>query len=50
MSFFWSREEAEDLVDVRVAEEADEISIANVLAVSAGTARLILLGDPQQLD
>lgn len=49
-SFFWSREEAEDLVDVLVVDEAGQMSLANVLAVSPAAKRLILLGDPQQLD
>ncbi len=49
-SFFWAREEAEDLVDVLIVDEAGQMSLANVLAVSPAAKRLILLGDPQQLD
>lgn len=49
-SFFWSREDAENLVDVLVVDEAGQMSLANVLAVSPAAKRLILLGDPQQLD
>jgi len=49
-SFFWSREEAENLVDVLVVDEAGQMSLANVLSVSPAAKRLILLGDPQQLD
>jgi len=49
-SFFWSREEAQDLVDVLVVDEAGQMALANVLAVSHAARRLILLGDPQQLD
>ena len=38
-SFFWAREEAENLVDVLVVDEAGQMSLANVLAVSPAVAR-----------
>lgn len=49
-SFFWAREDAADLVDVLFVDEAAQMSLANVLAVSQAAPQLALLGDPQQLD
>ncbi|NKJ07907.1 TM0106 family RecB-like putative nuclease [Rhizobium sp. SG741] len=49
-SFLWAREDAEDVLDVLFVDEAAQMSLANVLAVSHVAKRLILLGDPQQLD
>ncbi len=49
-SFSWAREEAFEILDVLVVDEAAQMSLANVLAVSHSAKRLILLGDPQQLD
>ncbi|HKO90907.1 MAG TPA: DEAD/DEAH box helicase, partial [Polyangiaceae bacterium] len=49
-SFAWSREEFRSSVDVLVVDEAAQISLANVLAVSAAAPRLMLLGDPAQLE
>ncbi len=37
-------------VDVLFVDEAGQMSLANVLAVSQAAASLVLLGDPQQLD
>lgn len=48
--FFWSREDAKDLVDVLVVDEAGQMSLANMLAVSQAARSVILLGDPQQLE
>jgi len=48
--FLWSREEAQDTVDVLVVDEAAQMSLANVLAVAPAAQTLILLGDPQQLE
>ncbi|TIM31593.1 MAG: TM0106 family RecB-like putative nuclease [Mesorhizobium sp.] len=48
--FLWAREEAFEVLDVLVVDEAAQMSLANVLAVSHAAKRLILLGDPQQLD
>lgn len=36
-------------LDLLVIDEAGQFSLANTLAVSVSTARLLLLGDPQQL-
>jgi uncharacterized protein len=49
-SFLWAREEAEDVLDVLFVDEAAQMSLANVVAVSHAAKRLVLLGDPQQLD
>ena len=49
-SFFWARGDAKDLVDILVVDEAGQMSLANVLAVSQAARALILLGDPQQLE
>lgn len=49
-SFLWAREDAHDTLDVLVVDEAAQMSLANVVAVSQAASTLILLGDPQQLD
>lgn len=48
-AWFWAREEAENLVDVLFVDEAAQMSLANVLAVSHAAKIMVLLGDPQQL-
>lgn len=48
--FFWSRADAKDLVDVLVVDEAGQMALANVLAVSQAAKTVVLLGDPQQLE
>jgi len=37
-------------VDVLFVDEAGQMSLANVLAVSTGAKSTVLLGDPQQLE
>lgn len=49
-SFLWAREDAHETLDVLVVDEAAQMSLANVVAVSQAAHTLILLGDPQQLD
>ncbi|MDS7595484.1 TM0106 family RecB-like putative nuclease [Agrobacterium tumefaciens] len=49
-SFSWAREEAFEVLDVLFVDEAAQMSLANVLAISHAAKRLVLLGDPQQLD
>ena len=49
-SWLWSREEYANTVDVLFVDEAGQMSLANVLAVSQAADSLVLLGDPQQLD
>ncbi len=48
--FLWSREDATNTLDVLVVDEAAQMSLANVTAVSPAARTVILLGDPQQLD
>ena len=49
-AWLWSREEAQNTVDVLFVDEAAQMSLADVLAVSHAAPCLVLLGDPQQLD
>jgi predicted RecB family nuclease len=49
-AWFWSRVEAFETVDVLFVDEAAQMSLANVLAVSQACQSLLLLGDPQQLE
>jgi predicted RecB family nuclease len=49
-AWLWSREEAASAVDVLFVDEAGQMSLANVLAVSQAADSVVLLGDPQQLD
>ena len=49
-SWLWAREEYKEAVDVLFVDEAGQMSLANVLAVSQGAKSVVLLGDPQQLE
>ena len=49
-AWLWSRPEAKDTVDVLFVDEAAQMSLANVLAISHAAPNMVLLGDPQQLD
>jgi predicted RecB family nuclease len=49
-AWLWARPEAQESVDVLFVDEAAQMSLANVLAVSHAGRSLVLLGDPQQLD
>jgi predicted RecB family nuclease len=49
-AWLWSRPEAFESVDVLFVDEAAQVSLANVLAVSQAAPSLVLLGDPRQLD
>jgi predicted RecB family nuclease len=49
-AFMWARPEFAGAVDVLFVDEAGQMSLANVLAVSQAADSLVLLGDPQQLD
>ncbi len=49
-SWLWSRQEMAEAVDVLFVDEAGQMSLANVLAISQATKILVLLGDPQQLE
>lgn len=49
-AWVWSRPDAFETVDVLFVDEAAQMSLANVLAVSQAGKTVVLLGDPQQLD
>lgn len=49
-AWLWACPEAHDSVDVLFVDEAAQMSLANVLAVSQAAPSLVLLGDPRQLD
>jgi predicted RecB family nuclease len=49
-SWVWSPEKAFEIVDVLFIDEAGQMSLADVLAVSQAAKKLVLLGDPQQLE
>ena len=45
-----ARPDAFEAVDVLFVDEAAQMSLANVLAVSHAAKTVVLIGDPQQLD
>jgi len=49
-AWLWSRADAFETVDVLFVDEAAQMSLANVLAVSQAAKAVVLIGDPQQLD
>ena len=49
-TWLWARPEAQHSVDVLFVDEAAQMSLANVLAISHAGKSLVLLGDPRQLD
>jgi uncharacterized protein len=49
-AWVWSRPEAFEAVDVLFVDEAAQMSLANVLAMSQAAKMVVLIGDPQQLD
>ncbi|HET7544378.1 MAG TPA: TM0106 family RecB-like putative nuclease [Polyangiaceae bacterium] len=49
-SWAWTTDRLEHSVDVLVVDEAGQMSLANVLAVSSAADSLVLFGDPAQLD
>ena len=49
-AWLWARPDAAEAVDVLFIDEAAQMSLANVLAVSQAAKSVVLLGDPQQLD
>ena len=49
-AWFWARADVQEKVDVLFVDEAAQMSLANVLAISGAARTLVLLGDPQQLD
>ena len=49
-SWFWARPDAAGIVDVLFVDEAAQMSLASVLAVSQAAESIVLLGDPRQLE
>ena len=49
-SFMWTREEFSSAVDAIFIDEAGQLALADVMAVSQAAKNLVLIGDPQQLD
>ena len=49
-TWLWASAKMVGAVDVLFVDEAGQISLANVVAISRATESLVLLGDPQQLD
>jgi len=49
-AWLWAREDMANSVDVLFVDEAGQMSVANVLAMSQAATSIVLLGDPQQLD
>lgn len=49
-AWLWSQPDAFEAVDVLFVDEAAQMSLANVLAVSQAAKAVVLIGDPQQLD
>jgi uncharacterized protein len=48
-AWLWARPEFAGSLDTLFVDEAGQMSLANVLAVSGAARNLVLLGDPQQL-
>jgi uncharacterized protein len=48
-TWVWANDNARNLVDTLIVDEAGQLSLANTLATSASCRNLILLGDPMQL-
>jgi predicted RecB family nuclease len=49
-AWLWARPEAFETLDVLFIDEAAQMSLANVLAVSQAARSVVLLGDPRQLE
>jgi AAA domain len=49
-AWLWARPEAQQSVDVVFVDEAAQMSLANVLAISHAGRSVVLLGDPRQLE
>jgi uncharacterized protein len=48
--WLWADEDLAGAVDTLFVDEAGQVSLANVVAVSGAARNVVLLGDPQQLD
>lgn len=49
-AWLWASPDAAEVVDVLFIDEAAQMALANVLAVSQAASTIVLLGDPQQLE
>ena len=49
-AWMWSSAEFIEAIDVLFVDEAGQMALANVLAVSQAAKSIVLLGDPQQLE
>jgi uncharacterized protein len=49
-AWLWARADVAETVDVLFIDEAAQMSLANVLAVSQAAKSIVLLGDPRQLE
>ena len=49
-AWMWAREDFASSIDVLFIDEAAQMSLANALAASHAATRVVLLGDPQQLE
>ncbi|HEY2547726.1 MAG TPA: AAA domain-containing protein, partial [Candidatus Acidoferrum sp.] len=49
-SWLWSPERAFEVLDVLFIDEAGQMALADVLAVSQAAKSIVLIGDPQQLE
>jgi uncharacterized protein len=49
-AWLWARPEAQQSVDVVFVDEAAQMSLADVLAISHAGTSVVLLGDPRQLE
>jgi hypothetical protein len=49
-AWLWSRPELASAVDVLFVDEAGQMALANVLAISQAASSVVLLGDPRQLE
>ena len=49
-AWLWSREEMTGIIDTLFVDEAGQMSLANVVAMSGCARNVVLLGDPQQLE
>ena len=49
-AWLWSREDLAERLDVLFVDEAGQMSLADVLAVSQAAKSVVLLGDPRQLE
>jgi len=48
--WLWAPSKSDGLLDVLFVDEAGQMSLANMLAMSGAARSIVLLGDPQQLD